>query len=256
MGRITIAILTVPRRVPYIHQTLASIFSAGPGIYRAAPVHVVADSNDKRYLSEYKSRDTLRLHYLNEQEAAEQSRRVLCGRLCYGYFRCFSLPVDRGLLYLEDDVIVRPRFLKCLLESVNEMEAGGMKDYVLSLHSKYNLPSRPGLYRGRFYISSLAHEFYGTQGMYYPAAIIPELRDYIHQHGVVSYRRPGDLLIREFVQARQNLYNTVWDLVEHIGSVSTGLGLGRAFVSPTFHERWRPLERPQETGSHPSSAGI
>lgn len=245
MGRITIAILTVPRKVSYIHQTLASIFSAGRGIYRATPVHIVIDSNDKRYLSEFKSRDSLRLHYLSDAEAADQDQRGLYARLCYGYCRCFSLPVDRGLLYLEDDVIVRPRFLRCLFQAIDEMEAAGLKRYVLSVHSKLNLPSRRGLYRGRFYISSPASEFYGTQGMYYPAAIIPELRNFIDQHGVEHYRRPGDLLIREFVQAGRNLYNTAWDLVEHIGSVSTGLGMGRAFVSPTFHEPWRPLVRGQ-----------
>lgn len=256
MGRITIAILTVPRKVSYIHQTLASIFSAGRGIYRAAPVHIVIDSNDTRYLSEYNSRESLRLHYLSDAEAAEQDRRGLCARLCYGYCRCFSLPVDRGLLYLEDDVIARPRFLRCLFQAIDEMEGAGLKRYVLSVHSKLNLPVRPRLYRGKFYIRSPASEFYGTQGMYFPADIIPELSDYIHQHGVANYRRPGDLLIREFVQAGQNLYNTVWDLVEHIGSVSTGLGMGRAFVSPTFHEPWRPLERPEIIDSGPSPAKL
>lgn len=249
LSRFTVAVLTVPRQAGYIHQTLASLFSAGREVHDAGPIHVVVDSDDTRYLAEYSRRDSIRLHYMEAQETADQGRRGLCARLCYGFYRCLGLPVDRGLIVLEDDVIVRNGFLNCLLEAVDEMEnVAGLRRYVLSLHSKHNLTAMRPYHRGRFYISSPAQRFYGTQGMYYPASMIAEVRGYLHQHGVAKYRRPGDLLIGEIVQSQQNLYNTVWDLVEHIGSVSTGLGKGRAFVSSTFNEPWRPFDRSAAPG--------
>jgi hypothetical protein len=249
---IAMIVMTVPRQVPYVHQALASIFSSGREVYDAAPLHVVVDSCDTTYLAEYAGHPAIRLHYLTEAEASAQGRRGLCSRFCSAYCRCLAIPAKAGVAVLEDDVIVRDGFLRCLAETILEMENGaGLSDYILSLHAKRNLRAHPAFQRGHFYISSPARRFYGTQGMYYPASVARELREYIHQHGVAAYRRPGDLLIAEYAHAHRNLYNTVWDLVEHTGSVSTGLGAGRAFNSATFHEPWRPFVRPARRAAGP-----
>ena len=257
LSRLTVVVLTVPRQVPYIHQTLSSILSSGPEVYNVCPIHVVVDSCDGHYLAEYAGRAAFELHRLGKAEAAEQASRGLCARFCAAYSRCLAIPSRGGLVVVEDDVVVRDGFLNCLSDAINEMEnEAGLKHYVLSLHAKHNLPADPSLHRGRFYISSPASRFYGTQGMYYPESVIPGVLRYLHQHGVTEYRRPRDLLIGEFTRSHQNLYNTVWDLVEHTGNVSTGLGAGRAFVSATFREPWRPLVRPLPVSGHHKSPEI
>ncbi len=235
-----IAVLTVPRTPCYIHKTLGSIFASGAEIYKVPPCDLIVDTSDINYLEMYQNLAGVKLHYLSATEEADQKQRYICSRFCYGYWRCLSLPVRGGLLVLEDDVIVRDRFLRCLLDSVNEIEdVHGITRYVLAVHSRTDLTQTPCFHRGKYFVAYPAGSFCGTQGMYYPSSIIPELRDFLFQHGVEHYRLPGDLLIREVVEAQQNIYKTAWDLVEHIGDVSTGLG--GAPQSGSFRQKWRPL---------------
>lgn len=240
IGDLCISILTVPREPEYIHQTLASLFSSGPDIYRVKGIHLMVDTNDRSYLAEYHDCAFLNISYLSDAEFEQQRQRTPHLRFCTNYLRCLSVPADGGLLILEDDVLLRDRFLLCLKQAVDEMEdCHGLSSYVLSLHAKANLPQIQDYYRGHYYISYPTGMYYGTQGMYYPAAVRAAVADYIREQAVTPLRCPGDLLIKELVTEWQNLYNTVWDLVEHIGTVSTGLG--GAPRSHTFKEKWRPL---------------
>ena len=248
LDELSIAILTVHREPAYIHQTLAGLFSSGPEIFDVAAIEIFVDGNNRKYLRQYEGHPLLRLHYLSEQEHEEESKRTIHSRLCFNYCRCLGTNVLRGLVILEDDVLVRIGFLKCLTQAILEIEDSGLREYVLGLHSKANLPGNPNNYRGQFYVRYPPIRYYGLQGMYYPKAIIPEIREYVFTHGVQNYRRPGDLLIKELMRKRQILYNTAWDLVEHMGEVSTGLGDGRAWASATFRRPWVPLMPPTTGG--------
>jgi hypothetical protein len=228
---------------------VSSVFSSGREIFDLTPIHMVVDGNDQQYLREYADHPSFQIHRLTDTEFVEQAQRTIHTRFCLNYCRCLSLSGPRGIVILEDDVLVRPNFMVCLEQAVEEIEKhSDLRRYVLSLHSKRNLPANAANHRGQFYVRYPPIQYYGTQGMYYPQAVVGEIRDYLCAHGVENYRQPGDMLIRELMRKRQMLYNTAWDLVEHIGEVSTGLGKGRAWRSATFRQPWVPLATVARSG--------
>ena len=62
--------------------------------------------------------------------------------------------------------------------------------------------------------------------MYYPEAIRRHFTEFIRSNGVDCYRVPYDLLLKEYLATEHiPLFATIPSLVEHIGTVSTGLGV-------------------------------
>jgi hypothetical protein len=250
--RIRLGILTVPRSPVYVHTTLASLFLSSPTVHRLLSIDVMIDTSDRRYLCEYQHHRVIRLHHLSKEDERNQATADLRTRSCYNYWRCLNVPLDgcRGLLVFEDDVLCRHRFLEKLLQVVTEMEVEhGVSRYVLSLGANYRLVDYRELHRGKYFVTFPAEWFYGTQATYFPATVVPEIRDYIWREGVVGgrTREPGaprfaaDLLIAQVGTRESFLYSTVRNLVDHIGAVSTGLG-GCSRL-PTFYEQWTPLTR-------------
>ena len=240
-----ITILTVPREPSYIHETLNNLFRDPEIRRRKIPVHIMIDSDDRSYLSEYEGKNNITLHYLTPEEYAIEKEREPRSRFCYNYVRCIDIAQGRPLVVLEDDVDVRGNFINALEQTVTEMGSHGLNHYILTLCTRNGLNIDPSCYIGRYYIGHLAHGFYGTQGMYYPPSVQKDIRDHLISHGVESYRKPGDLLIGECAVKWQNLYAPSHDLVDHIGTISTGVGTGIGGVpqSITFQKKWEPLLR-------------
>jgi len=178
--------------------------------------------------------------YTDRMEAIRHGKIVgRQARFNFAYYRCLLLPGDhKGLLIIEDDCIVKPGMVSYLLNAVNEIEAAGSKNYVLSLNA-HNLhtPSRTDVHLGEYYASYCL--VFGTQAMFFRTEIA-------HRFAPILYDRlslgAGDEILARFSsdmwgESRTNKaggYVTFYDQVEHIGEKSTGLGGGWCWCSTTF----------------------
>lgn len=137
----------------------------------------------------------------------------------------------RALRHGEGDVIVCEDDLLFTTYWVERLKAGlielgtAKRQFVLSLYA----PRHPGckwFHRAKHYRPYRTSRFFGTQAMCFPASVRYELADYMETH---RRRLPGDLLISEWCDARSKptLFVLSGSIVQHVGSVSTGLGSGR-----------------------------
>jgi hypothetical protein len=94
-----------------------------------------------------------------------------------------------------------------LIQAVTEMEAVGIKSYLLAAYSAYD-HEHLACAVGCFYSSYLAHDFFGTQAVYYPHNEIIPIRDLLWEHGVEVFEEPYDLLIKRRAIDEQHLYAT------------------------------------------------
>ena len=246
MSHIRIAILTCEREPAYIYQTISSLFDAEPF---ARNISFVIDSDNKNYLREHA--DAYDCYYLNESEADELDGYPLTARCCNTCWRALKMDCSeyRGLLVCEDDIIFRPDFLTYLEQSIDEFESSyttctrEFPPYMMSLHSKFDIAKEDKRRPGQYYLITPAHKFYGMHAIYYSQSIITTVRDYMWEFGVLKQKLPADLLLGKLGYKMQSMYNTAYDLVEHIGRVSTGLSDEEACYgeSATFTKPWRPL---------------
>ena len=153
-------------------------------------------------------------------------------RLNYNFHRLLSIDLGSapGLCICEDDLEFVPGFVSTLLATIDEIEQS-LDKYILAVYSPYDLED-PAYARGRLYCAYAA-PFYANQCIYYPRSIIPEVAEFILANGVHTYTEPNDLLVKRIGEARRCLYATRRSLVQHIGSVSTGVGDG-LHRSPSF----------------------
>jgi len=241
LHQLVVAVMTVPRDPPYIHQTLASLFASDPLAHELKSVHLVVDASDMAYLANYRHQRALALHPLTSEKEEKTEGWGRHRRFCHNYVRCLSLPIpeEGGICVCEDDVVFRDRFLQRLLATVREMEdEAGLRDYCLALFADADFEANQSFYRGRHYCS-YGWSFHGTQCMYYPRSVALAIRDHIHRLGVENLTKPGDLLIQDLYGDR--MYACPRSLANHIGAVSTGLGGGRG--SPSFTRPYRPIPR-------------
>lgn len=247
LGKLVLAIMTVDRDPPYVHQTLASLFAADGLVHELTSVHLVIGTSDAQYLDNYRHHGGLSFHPLTEEEHEEIKSWGTHRRFCHNYVRCLSLPIPDGggICVCEDDIVFRDLFLQRLLQAIDEMENdAGLTDYCLALFTDCDLEGEPSFYRGRHFCS-YGWSFHGTQCMYYPRRVALEIRDYVKQHGVDKCEDCGDLLIGKLYGDR--MYACPRALADHIGTLSTGLGgAGRG---PSFHRPYRPISR-EQWGQH------
>jgi len=234
---IQLVILTVPRKPEYVHSTLASIFASDPLVHKLPPIQVMVGDGDGGYLDCYRQHSRIDVRPLEEPE----SKRILGWgphrRMCHNYHRCLTVPLGRakGMCVCEDDIVVCDGFISRLLATVEEMEgAHGLRKYLLACYAPYRLGVEPAYRRGRYFASYAAESYYGTQCMYYPAAVLDELADHMRRFGVDEHRAPADMLVKEYGIAINGVYGTVKSIAQHIGRQSTGLGGFHA--APTFGE--------------------
>ncbi len=241
LQQLVLAIMTVPRDPPYVHQTIASLLASDPLLHELSLVHLVIGSSNAEYLASYRHHRMLAFHPLTEEEEEGIKGWWVHRRFCHNYVRCLSLPIPEGggICVCEDDVVFRDRFLQLLLLAVHEMEHdAGLRDYCLALFCDADLETSASFYRGKHFCS-YGWPFHGTQCMYYPKSVALAIRDHVQKFGADDPKKPGDLLIQDLYGNR--MYACPRSLANHIGTVSTGLGGSRG--SPSFLRPHRPLSR-------------
>ena len=228
--------MTVQRTPQYVHQTLASFFASDPLVRQLPPLRLMVGSSDAAYLDDYHHHGQVQVLPMNETLWRTVRGCCVHHRLVHNYYRCLSMDIGaaRGLCICEDDLRFRDGFLAMLLETIDELEAEHQR-YILSAYSAYDLDRVAAFNRGRLYCS-YGQPFYGTQCVYYPRTVLPELAEFFDRHGVQAYSEPADLLIGHFDQKHRMLYATRCSLVQHIGRRSSGVGWYH--VSPSFQRSW------------------
>ena len=235
---LALAFTTCPREPAYFSTTLASALLGDPLAARLREIAVAVDAPDLACVEPLAGHARVRW----VARTAEENERVapfhIHRRACHNYCRALGLaaPGAGALLLCEDDVIFRDGWLGMLLQSLNEMRARGLEDFILAAYACYDFDT-PALRRGTFYSSYPAHGFYATPAMLYPAPECAAVREWIWEHGVVSMEAPYDLLIGRRAVERQHLYATRYSIVQHVGTTSTGLGEGGR-QSRSFEQPW------------------
>jgi hypothetical protein len=218
---IDFAIMTVARPTVYIHELIASL---RPDL----PIRLIVGAPDCGYLERYRSNPFMEII---EVLAEEWEHFQNCGvhhRACWNYWRSLILgsriPSCKGLVVFEDDVIAARGWESRFHDTINQIEAVYKRPFVLALYTALNI--RPLLDAQTYYVYYPVPFFYGTQAMYYPEKVRVEFADYLKRNGVASMRMPYDLLLREYLwQERIPLFATIPCLFQHVGEISTGLGL-------------------------------
>ncbi len=237
---ITLAFLTLNRTPQYVYQSLASLFVADPLAHRLAKICLMVGAEDASYLSDLSNQDKLRIEPLSEGDWKTVKDFDLRRRLNHNYHRCLSIALENslGLCVCEDDIVFRDGFVAKLVMALNEMASAGLKDFVLSGYAAYEFDRDPSLRRGIHYSSYPANWFYGTQCVFYPQSVLPEIADRIHEEGVVKRVDNVDMLLKKYCIGAQNLYSTRYSIVQHVGRCSTGVGQGPFHTSRSFSTPW------------------
>lgn len=227
---IPIAVCSVARPQPYLYATLTSLLASD---WHGSPIHVCVGGSDHAYAKRYADR-RVAIHPLTAAEWDAMKDTSLHARFNANYRRCLQHAGDEGLVVLEDDVLVRPDWYRCLRLAIDEMRDHGRRDYVLALYHPANVIRAP---RGRYHQSYIASSFYGTQALYFAPGVAATVMD----HLAATPTRTVDMALRNRLVKDQNLYATIRSLVQHIGYTTTGLA-GHMHRAADFHVPW-PAER-------------
>jgi hypothetical protein len=138
---------------------------------------------------------------------------------------------DGDVIVCEDDLEFAPGWVERLKAGVCELRAYRSR-FVLSMYAPWH-PGWTWRRSGKHHRPYRTSRFFGTQAMFYPADVRLELADYMEEH---RRQKPGDLLISQWCDAHNEstLFLLRGSVVQHVGSVSTGLGSGR-------HRAWNLL---------------
>lgn len=234
---LALVFLTCPREPAYFATTLASALLGDARVAGLRDMAVAVDAPDLECVASLAHHARVRWVPRTAEETALVKGFHVHRRACHAYWRALGLaPEVRGVLVCEDDVIFREGWLGLLLETLNEMESAGHREFLLAAYSPYDHEAR-WLRRGRYFSSYIASGFYGTQAVFYPRAEAEAVGALVWTHGVEASEEPYDLLVKRRAVARQHLYTTRCSLAQHIGAKSTGLGDGR-HRSPSFATPW------------------
>ncbi len=227
---IPIAVCSVARPQPYLYATMTSLLASD---WHGGPVHVCVGGPDHAYAKPHAGR-RVTIHPLTAADWAAMKDTSIHTRFNANYRRCLQHANDEGLIVLEDDVLMRPDWYRCLLLALDEMQAAGRRDYVLALYYPGDVQRSP---RGVHYQSYVASSFYGTQALYFAPGVAATVVD----HLAATPSRTVDMALRNQLVKDQNVYATIRSLAQHIGYTSTGLA-GHMHRAADFHVPW-PHER-------------
>lgn len=228
---IDVVITTVPRPAEYVHDLVSSL--------SPLPVHLVAGAVECDYLKRHEGNYRIRIVPPKPADWERIRTKGVHHRACWNYWRCLVTPARastrKGLLVLEDDVRPAQGWDSLLQLTIAEVEARiGGAGYVLALYVPIRclpISSIPAAHYTKYPV----RRFFGTQAMYFPERVSRGFAQFLKSNGVDRFRRPYDLLLREFVlNTGLQLLATVPSLFQHVGRVSTGLG--GFHQSPYFRE--------------------
>jgi hypothetical protein len=201
---------------------------------RPAGIDIFVDDVKTDYVSHmYRHHSLITIHGLSKGEVQhkEEISSITGGMhrgqvlMCRNMAKALSVASDygdRGVLFLEDDVIFRDGAFTTLSKAVAEIEKRDIFNYVLSLWARH-APKQSDILDKEAAIYP-AIDYRGNQAIYFTSSHARSLASFIQANGVVEMRSPSDNLIREQGIDMENIYTTVVDLIDHVGKVSTGLG--------------------------------
>lgn len=223
-------ITTVPRRVNYIEHLISSL-------PQSLQISVVVGSTEFDYLNNILNRKFINVQTPSKRDWDYFINLDVHHRASWNYWRCLSLgmvnPDSDGLLVFEDDITPCRSWHKLMKSAISKLDSIFGSRYVLALYCSYLHVSDNNINGvAEYYIP----DFYGMQAIYYPNYVRSSFADYLYRYGVLSYRTPYDLLLKEFLlKYGIPLFCTVPSLFQHIGQFSTGLG-SIFHQAPDFHE--------------------
>lgn len=227
------AILTVPRKTDYIHQTIKSLETSGfferP---ENLPLNIFVGCPDDQHLAPYFKDPRFEIHRLTPEEEVIWSRLELTRRATFAQSstmkRMLGHPWDE-LLIFEDDTSVALGWMDYLEKAISEVRKCGNR-WILSLYYLVDDTIKDTFKAGKRIKSLQWQCFWGMQANIYPREIAAELYLFLIEHGVdKTTDMNGDGYVCRFAK-EQNLplFTSVPSLVQHIGYGSTGL-------TPYFH---------------------
>ncbi len=161
--KLVFAVVTVPRKPQYVHQTLASLFASDRLVHDLTAIDLFVGTNDTAYLAHMRHHAEIMVHALTEEENAEIRDWTPHRKCCHTHWRCLSHPIpeEGGICVVEDDVVFRNGFIELLAATVEEMEqVHGLRDYALALTSGYDFERDRTFYRGARFCS-YGYAYYG-----------------------------------------------------------------------------------------------
>lgn len=237
---LAVSIITVKREPEYIHTTLASLFAADPWAGRMHSVNLYVGSNDASYLDCYAHHERITVKRLSDGEWDSIKDMSIWQRLCHNNQRALHVPCGaRGLIFLEDDVVLKDGFVHTLIDTIQEIDQRiGKRKYLLACYCPYRWSDK-SLRRGKLFMAYPCWDFYGTQFMFYPKAVVQELAGYFARFGSGDESMPNDMIVKKYgteITVEQGctggIYACTQSLAQHIGKRTTGVGTFHQ--SPTF----------------------
>lgn len=236
-----LAVMTVNRSPEYIHTTLASLLLSGPFVHCLKGLHLVVGGGEAGYLEHYRHNRRVEVHIPGEQDCRRLREWTPHQRFCFNYYRCLAVvPADcHGIVICEDDVIFQDRFLETAINAINELEERGVSKYLLDMYIPDSMKPRGESGEGKYCVKYDVEGYYGTQCIFFPRTVVPEVAWMMQRFGVAEYRAPGDMIVKQYAGMTDTLYGTRHSLVQHIGVCSTGLS-SFTHCAPTFNQGSAP----------------
>ena len=227
---IDLAVTTVCRPKIYIHELLSRLCAG-------TELRIVVGSPETGYLECRRSDLSIEVVRASPDDWDRFRDGPLQQRASWNYWRTLMHgvvdPRRLGLLVFEDDVVTAAGWRDRLEAAIDQIESKYGRDYVLSLYHTHLLTRD---YAEAFYSIYPLQGFFGTQAIFYPEQVRIGFARYLKRNGVDSNRLPYDLLLKEFLAEQKiRLFATAPCLVQHIGTISTGLGFvhqARQFEEP------------------------
>jgi len=222
LNGVAVVITTVERGENYLDDTLASFFVSHP-VCADRPISLVVGSPQTNYLMRYQSHPSVEVIEMGPALWEWIKNNSVRHRATWNYYRCLTCQGrgKRGSLILEDDVNFALGWCKRLDRTITALERLYNSGFVLSLYDPWGY----GCETSRLYVEYERENFFGTQGMYFPAETQDGFARYLKAHGVVANEGHYDHLLRDYaLEEGLLIFASTPSLVQHMGTKTTGLG--------------------------------
>lgn len=224
--KVSYSILTSPRKVPYLAETLKSLEQTG--FFENLdnlPLRLVTTIPDSGYVDAYKNDSRFCIEEMTRRELSERAWRAAGDALrdTWGHYRCLhherANPDSSGILVMEDDLRFSKDWMGRLQTLVAELTSIHGRRWLLTLYSPNTKEPLEAHQAGRLWASRPYNGFYGPQAVYYPLGVRDEYMAYLTGHPI---EKPHDLVLGEVMEAlRIPMFTSAPCLVQHM-EVSSG----------------------------------
>jgi len=218
-----IAMITVDREPQYAQSTLASMFR-DPGAAKNR-VRICVSSTTAEHLGAWKTDARVEVETMADAEAAMMMSKDVIHRAAINSAR--AVQGEGGLFFCHDDLEFTSDWTTKLDRILARIDK---EEFILSLWSSATFP--PGLVK-HGYAPYNPRAFFGDIAYYVSPKARARLKVFLWEDGYEKGLMPADLLVQKFCLWSTALYVAVPNLVQHMGSVSTGCS-GWYPTSPTY----------------------